>query len=479
MTLLKSSLTTVMASLALTAAARAADLPTTKGAPAPPLTTAVGSCASFQDFLTTACPLTYSGVTLYGTIDAGYGFESFGAPWNRQYTNGDDYLIGKAGRPNIWNLSPNGLSQSNVGVKVREEFAPGWSFVGQAETGFDPYSLQLANSPGAMRQNNTLPLAAQSSNGDSSRAGQPFNSQLFGGVSNTTFGTLTFGRQNTLLLDGVNAYDPMGGSYAFSVIGYSGVTGGSGDTEDSRSDLAFKYRVSYGPVRAGAMVQVGGYEQGSAASGLYQFQLGGDFYGFSFDGIVSRVDNAVALSTYNAVPPATLAPDTLKATISNNTSLMLLGKYKWNQLTLYGGYEDVHFDDPSGQFAKAGNVFTAIDGGPAINQGNQFLSARILQIFWAGAKYAVTEDLDVAVAYYHYDQNNYNVTAVAVCSNSSSKSCSGTLDAASTLVDWRFAKKFDVYAGVMWSEVNNGLANGYQTGGHVNVDPTVGVRFRF
>jgi hypothetical protein len=44
---------------------------------------------------------------------------------------------------------------------------------------------------------------------------------------------------------------------------------------------------------------------------------------------------------------------------------------------------------------------------------------------------------------------------------------------------WRFAKKFDTYAGVMWSQVNNGLANGYQTNGHVNVDPTVGLRFRF
>ena len=48
-----------------------------------------------------------------------------------------------------------------------------------------------------------------------------------------TYGTLTFGRQNSLELDGVNAYDPMGGSYAFSPIGWrDGV--GVGDTEDAR-----------------------------------------------------------------------------------------------------------------------------------------------------------------------------------------------------------------------------------------------------
>ena len=51
------------------------------------------------------------------------------------------------------------------------------------------------------------------------------------------------------------------------------------------------------------------------------------------------------------------------------------------------------------------------------------------------------------------------------------------MNAFSALVDWRFAKKFDAYAGVMFSEVNNGLANGYLA--RQNIDPTVGLRFRF
>ena len=93
------------ASITLAAAAHAADLPTTKGAP-PPAPATVGSCTSFQDFLTTACPLTYYGITLYGTVDVGYGWEKFGAPWNPLEHTGDDYLISKPGRPNIWNLRP-------------------------------------------------------------------------------------------------------------------------------------------------------------------------------------------------------------------------------------------------------------------------------------------------------------------------------------------------------------------------------------
>ena len=99
---------------------------------------------------------------------------------------------------------------------------------------------------------------------------------------------------------------------------------------------------------------------------------------------------------------------------------------------------------------------------------------RVEQVFWTGARYRFTETIDTGVAYYHYYQSNY---AAVPCSNSSSSKCSGTLDAVSFDVDWQFAKKFDAYAGVMFSEVNNGLSNGFVHG--ENLAPTVGLRFRF
>ena len=64
---------------------------------------------------------------------------------------------------------------------------------------------------------------------------------------------LTFGRQNALRdWTSINAYDAMGGSYAFSPIGYSGKAGGSGDTEDARWTTAIKYRVNFGDCPASA-----------------------------------------------------------------------------------------------------------------------------------------------------------------------------------------------------------------------------------
>ena len=75
---------------------------------------------------------------------------------------------------------------------------------------------------------------------DSSVAGQPFQT-AYAGVSSKTFGTLTFGRQVTLLGDGVTKYDPNLGSQAFSLIGMSGTYAGGGDTEDKRVDNSLKY----------------------------------------------------------------------------------------------------------------------------------------------------------------------------------------------------------------------------------------------
>jgi predicted porin len=93
---------------------------------------------------------------------------------------------------------------------------------------------------------------------------------------------------------------------------------------------------------------------------------------------------------------------------------------------------------------------------------------------WVGARYAFTNTFDMGVAYYHYFQHSY---ATTYCNNASSSKCAGTLDGVSFDVDWQFAKKFDAYAGVMYSEVQNGLASGYLNSN--NFAPTAGLRFRF
>jgi hypothetical protein len=83
--------------------------------------------------------------------------------------------------------------------------------------------------------------------------------------------------------------------------------------------------------------------------------------------------------------------------------------------------------------------------------------------------------LDVIGAYYHYNQNNFR--AGPPCSSAAKTTCSGTFNALSFAVDWRFAAKFEAYAGFMFSQVNNGLANGYLN--RNTIDPIAGLIFRF
>jgi predicted porin len=99
-------------------------------------------------------------------------------------------------------------------------------------------------------------------------------------------------------------------------------------------------------------------------------------------------------------------------------------------------------------------------------------------VFWTGVKYAVTDHLDVIGAYYYYDQPVYGIPANFTPAGAATPTnCHGSFDAVSFVVDWQFAKKFDTYAGFMFSQVNGGLENGYLN--RSNIDPTVGLRFRF
>jgi predicted porin len=127
----------------------------------------------------------------------------------------------------------------------------------------------------------------------------------------------------------------------------------------------------------------------------------------------------------------------------------------------------------AGDFVCAG--CTAINN---TNINNTAFSAgdKLLHVFWTGVEYAITDNLDLIGAYYHYDQPAFG--ALVNCTNSAAfANCHRTFDAVSFVADWQFAKKFDAYAGITFSQVNGGLANGYLS--RNMIDPTVGLRFRF
>ncbi len=441
-------------------------------------------CRSFVDFFTTACQLKAYGVRVYGTVDVGGAYQTHGAPFDKFFVTGASYFLQKMNRQAMWGIAPNGLGNSNIGVQIKEPLGAGWSFVGQLDAGFDPYSLQLSSSPGSLWEQRGVPLAQQNTAGDSTRAGQFFNGLGFVGVSNDTWGTLTFFRQNAFLNDGVAAYDPMAGAYAFSPIGFSGLVAGGGDTEDSKYSSSVKYRVNIGNFRLGALAEFGGYDMNNGAKEAYSAVVGGDFH--VGPGILST--DAIVAYNKDAVNLGLNATGVLGATISDNTDVMLLAKYTMDRLRLYAGYEWMQFAPPSDKITSftdiAGNFLCA--GCSAANSASPFTnvtsfsttgSDKVMQVFWFGARYAVTDSVDVTVAYYRYNQNNFQNLAICGTNPRGDASCAGNMNAASALIDWKVAPKWDLYLGTFFSEFNGGLGNGYLA--HNNIATTAGVRFKF
>ncbi len=451
------------------------------------------ACTSVVDFFTTACQLEAYGVRLYGTIDLGGTYQTHGAPIDKFFPTGASYFQQKMNRQSMFGWGPNGLSQSNVGVQVKESLGGGWNFVAQYDFGFDPVTGQFADGPGSLLDNINKTPAQQTVNADSGRNGSFYNGQLFAGVSNATWGTLTIGRQNSLTLDGVNSYDPQGGAYAFSPIGFSGKVPGGGNTEDTRYNLSAKYRVNFANWRFGALVEFGGLDVGNGADQAFELSAGADYHVgpglLSFDVIGGYMKDAVNLSIGNdpllPAAPTGASGNALSATISNNTNVMILAKYTLDKLKLSAGYEWVHYapSDDFGNFVTDHTVLDAANTGfiPVTVFSNQ--SDTIFQVVWAGARYSITSNLDVAAAYYHYmnGASAANATNTAACLSGfapgDKSSCAGTMNAASVMIDWKFAPKWDTYLGTFYSANQGGLSSGFLA--KDNLATTAGVRFRF
>jgi predicted porin len=465
-------------------AANAADLP------APAAQTATSCLSSVQSWLQAsaqACPLSYMGVTIYGQVDVGVGYSAHGANINGAYPQGVQEVIAKYSQGGKYQFVPNGISRSFIGVKGSWDIAAGWSLIANASTDFDPYSLQLANGPKSLAENNLNTIANQSANGDSSRAGQWDNTAGYIGVKNSTYGTLTVGRQNSLSADLVSDYDPMLGSYAFSLIGNSATyVSGVGDTETTRYNTSVRYQGGYGPIGVGAIWQFGGYDQGNGSNGAFQLGSTATFGGLSIDGVYSYSRDAVSLSNYAADPlPKGVTPDDLKATLADVQGFVLAAKYQVGRWRLFGGYEYALFQPPSDAYPQGFSSIGGYNVSPGAVTSTAYNVNKILQVGWGGARYAILDNLDLAGAAYVAQQDQYNPAGSpsSYCAHSTTSqgsahtTCAGDLWAVSALIEYRPVPRISLYAGVLYSQASGGIASGYLN--DWNLAPTAGLRTTF
>ncbi|MCW2285818.1 putative porin [Rhodoblastus acidophilus] len=414
-------------------------------------------------------PLTWHGLTLYGSVQAGLAYLTHGAPFSGFAASSYPYLISKYSNRPVFGFAGNNYGNTYLGLKGETEIIPGWSAFFNLQSYFDSGSGQLSDGLKSLQLQNGVPLKNQSANSDTSLAGQPFNAAAFVGVSSTTFGKLTFGRQNALTADNMIKYDPMRTGNGFSVFGYAGSYSAIGATEDRRWDMATKYQVSAGPARFAAMVKQGDY---AGANPAYQIGGGASYEGFSFDAYFGHYADAILSSSLTSVQLKTLPADSLAGTVADTQGAQIGASYTWKDFVIFGGYEQIHFSNPSNRLSPGistigGYVLSAINNAAYPHQ-------RIVQAGWTGLRYSYSKDLEFDAAYYSVTQNSYGV---AYCRNTSAITCAGWLQAYSLLADYRLSKRFDVYGGLFYSVYGGGMASGslYKN----NFMPQAGMRYTF
>jgi predicted porin len=439
------------------------------------------------------------GICVYGNLDMGLQYAQHSAPLSALAAAPLGTIISKNASGAYFGVGPNQMSNSFIGLRGKQEIADDLYAVFNLQTLFNVYSGMNANGIGSVAQNNglTTNVLAQNSFADSSKGGQMFNGAAYFGLSSPTYGTFTMGRQNALSSELLANYDPLAGSNSWSLLAFQGANGGGGDTEDRIFDNSYEYRVNVGPVRLAAIAQLrnGG---NSSTGNAFQGDIGFDYMGFSMDFLGGKIEDAVSSSPLSAAQVSAAAATgiaqgngLLSVTVSDNTFFSVGAKYTIGPWKFFGGYEHIDFANPNNPLLPGAFVTGGFIAG-VVNNTN-FTDDRILQTAWIGARYAITSALDITGAYYHQWQNSFATGANAGCTDARATQCSGSLDMVSLVLDWRFARHMDVYAGVAWSQAQNGLASGFlqangtPAGGTIvggrnkasTYDPGAGLRYQF
>jgi predicted porin len=423
--------------------------------------------------------LTWKGITLYGVVDIGVQYDTHMAPFTPFRPAASGNIVRQNSRQSVVGLTPSNMGQSRVGLQGTEALNEEWSAIFQIESFFNPQSGEIANSLQSLTANNGLPPSRQSVGVDGSSAGQAFQTSWVG-LQSPRFGTVTFGRQVTLLLEGVIKYDPNYNASAFGLLGASNTYSGGGSQESNRLDSTAKYLVSFNHVlHLGGLYKFNG-SSGSANTAV-QANIGIAARHAAVDGYYSKVNTAITATSLTSAQVAKLpalgypVSNSLAATISDNTAYALMALYRLERLKFFAGYEYIKYQNPrttlAAGFINIGGYVLAF-----VNNG-AYADTKMTQVYWTGVRYTVVPRLELTAAWYGVHQNAYGSGKLAGCSTNASSLCSGNLEAISFAADYRFNAHFDAYLGAMYSAVHDGMASGYLE--TTNINPTIGIRYKF
>ncbi len=393
--------------------------------------------AHAEDSLLTLRTENYA-VSLYGVLDAAVASQNKSlsiAPSlpNQIYPYQATLNSGVKGSTNsVTGLINGGLSDSRFGIKGEVNIDKEVKAIFNLESGFDVTSGQLNNAAASLAANPTTGYTTV--NADSSVNGQIFNRAAWIGLSDSTMGALTLGKQNNPMKDVFAAYDPVK-SDTFSPFGESGAVGGGGGiSEEARMEESVKYENTINGVKLAAAYQFGNGSGNTSNSSQgttgYALRLGYENDTFGVQAVYNSFKDAL-----KATNSATLGDIALKS--YDTDAYLLTGKYKVTpDATLAAGYEHFTLKAPSDAVTVSsmwGYTVSGVTQGFAVGSGN----SQSTNIYFLGGDYNFTPKLNLSVGY--YDTKNNDASNAPGTSNSS-------VETYSAVLDYKMFKMVDVYA---------------------------------
>ena len=437
-------------------------------------------------------------VTFYGVLDAGVAHVQHSLDFSDQFPTGTNVFPQKS-TTGATGMFSGGLSQNRVGFKVSTDLTDGWKAFLQCETAFNLTTGVVVSTAQNMAQNKaSVNSTAANTNagvqvsGPSALGGQLFNRGAFLGISNATYGTLSIGRQQTLLFDVMPGYDGQGLAQMFTPIGFTGAYIGGGVTDDSRVDNSVKYRVKTGDVTLAALYKFGGVSGSTSAKSTDQVSIAYEPGAFGIIAVYQGFKDALGTSNGANYPAAVGAPlaglpsNTLTLTAQDTSMYTLAARYKGTGWMVAVGYEHVKFSNPSDPITCAGittfdaQVVSVVNVTPYTVAGVGEVD-KTQNLYYVSANYDVTSQFNVGLGYYINKVDDYSgvpQTAVLAAKNA------GNNEYASLVLDYKWTKAFDFYFGYMHAMNTGGqavgfLANAAGTTANENVNATYGLGMRY
>ena len=388
-----------------------------------------------------------SSVELYGILDAAIGNVEYSLAADPNFPATVNPLTATSVKVNqsTTGMFNGGIQPSRWGIRGTEDLGGGLKAIFNLDSYFNLQSGTLSNAAASLANNTSATSGTVSA--ASSVNGQLFNDQAWVGLSDDTYGTLTFGRQWSEFGEVFKTYDAVQDAQLFSPLGFSGAYAGGGLTELKRQDSSIKYAGKFGDFNVGLMAKLGGQAGSSSAGSAYGVDVGYEANGFG-------IQAAYQQSTDTLHGGNSLQVGEIKVTNYDTTSYLVAAKYAFGDAKIVAGYESYELKAPSDQYNVAGSSFLANSyyGYPIQTLANFDAANQTTDVLWIGGDYNFTPAFNLAVGIYDIAPKQSSDYVANANGTVKAGQADGNIYEYSLLADYHFSKRTDAYFGVMYSQ---------------------------